>query len=213
MKITHLGHACLFVETGGARILIDPGTFSAGYAELPDVDAVLITHKHFDHFDQAGVRRLMDANPKATLVLEQATADEAGDTLDRDRTQLIAPGDKFDIRGVEIQAVGGTHAQIHADIELIPNIGYFFADCGLLHPGDEFFVPSFDVAVLALPVSGPWQALADVVDYIRAVNPPAAFPMHEAVLARPQIYYNYIDSLKPKSTTFQVLEPGTATEL
>ena len=213
MKITHLGHACLLVETGDTRILIDPGAFSEGFAELRPVNAVLITHKHFDHFKPAAVSALMDANPQATLIVERSTADEVPESVDTARTQVVSTGDKFDVKGVEIMAVGGTHASIHPDIDRIPNIGFYFTDSGLLHPGDEFTPPAVDVELLALPVSGPWQSLADAVDYLRAVNPATAFPMHEAVLARPAIYYKYLDSLKPESTKFQVLEPGTPTEL
>jgi L-ascorbate metabolism protein UlaG (beta-lactamase superfamily) len=213
MKITHLGHACLLVETGNARILIDPGAFSEGFAALQHINAVLVTHKHFDHFEPAAVTALMDASPEATLIVERSTADEVPQSVDTARTQIVFSGDKFDVKDVEIMAVGGTHARIHPDVDRIPNIGFYFTDSGLLHPGDEFTPPAVDVELLALPVSGPWQSLADAVDYLRAVNPAAAFPMHEALLSRPAIYYSYLNALKPKSTKFQVLEPGTPTEL
>lgn len=213
MKITHLGHACLLVETGESRVLLDPGTFSEGFENLRDIDAVLITHKHFDHFDTAKVATLLEANPGANLIVEAATAEEVPESIDKERTQVVAPGDKFDVKGVDILTVGGTHATIHADVDVIPNIGFYFTDSGLLHPGDEFYTPSFDVDLLALPISGPWQSLGHAVDYLRAVNPTKAFPMHEAVLSRPAIYHNYLNQLKPKSTEFQVLEPGTATAL
>jgi L-ascorbate metabolism protein UlaG (beta-lactamase superfamily) len=213
MNITHLGHACLLVETGDARILMDPGTMSGGFSELRNLHAVLITHKHHDHFDTTKLSSLMDANPEATLIVERATADETPETVDRARTQVVSPGEKFDIKGVEIMAVGGLHATIHPDIERIPNIGFYFTDSGLLQPGDELTPPTVDVKLLALPVSGPWLSLSDTVDYLRLVNPPAAFPFHEAALSQPAIWYNYVDSLKPKSTTFQVLEPGSPTKL
>jgi L-ascorbate metabolism protein UlaG (beta-lactamase superfamily) len=66
MKITHFGHACLLVETGDARILVDPGTMSKGFDELRDLHAVLVTHNHHDHFDKQQIGTLMDANPEAT---------------------------------------------------------------------------------------------------------------------------------------------------
>ena len=34
MRLQKLGHACLVVEDGSARVLIDPGTFSTGFEEL-----------------------------------------------------------------------------------------------------------------------------------------------------------------------------------
>ena len=212
MRITHLGHACLLVDTGDARILIDPGVFSAGFSGLADIDAVLITHQAADHFDPGAVATLLEANPGAPLVVERATARRVPGTIDPGRVRVVAPGDEFDVNGVDVLTVGGTHARIHADIECIPNVGFYFGGTGLLHPGDEFSTPVVDVELLALPVAGPWQSLADAVDYLRTVNPARAFPVHEATLAEPGIYYDYLTRLTPSGTAFRVLPQGTPAE-
>ena len=62
MKLTHLGHACLLVETDDARLLIDPGTMSA-FEDVRDLDAVLVTHQHADHVDAARLRRAARRQP------------------------------------------------------------------------------------------------------------------------------------------------------
>jgi L-ascorbate metabolism protein UlaG (beta-lactamase superfamily) len=211
VNITHLGHACLLVEEGDVRVLIDPGTFSDGFENVVDLDAILVTHQHFDHLDLDRVAPLLAANPAATLYAEPATTASLPVTFPRAQVQVVEPGDRFDVRGVDVEVVGGTHARIHTDIPLIPNVGFYFSGAGLLHPGDEFTPPSKEVEILALPISGPWQKLSDVVDYLRAVQPTTAFPMHEAVTSRPTLFHNYIENLKPASTTFQVLEPAART--
>jgi L-ascorbate metabolism protein UlaG (beta-lactamase superfamily) len=40
-------------------------------------------------------------------------------------------------------------------------------------------VPPGPIDVLAVPVDGPWLKLAEAVDYVHAVTPRVAVPMHE----------------------------------
>ena len=70
MQVTHFGHACVLVEQGTARILIDPGEWSDGFGGLRDLDGILITHRHPDHLDVQAVAGLARDNPEA---LQQAS--------------------------------------------------------------------------------------------------------------------------------------------
>jgi len=56
--ITWHGHACFLLEHEGTRVIIDPfltGNPKAviGTADLPPLDAILLTHGHGDHFGDA----------------------------------------------------------------------------------------------------------------------------------------------------------------
>src|SRR5579864_2125034 len=78
MKITKFVHSCLLVEgnleTGEARnILIDPGQFSweSGLIDLnklPQVNRILITHEHQDHFYLPFVQALKEKFPDAKII-------------------------------------------------------------------------------------------------------------------------------------------------
>ena len=43
MEVTHFGHSCVLLDTGAARLLIDPGNFSTDFEDVTGLDAVLVT--------------------------------------------------------------------------------------------------------------------------------------------------------------------------
>jgi hypothetical protein len=76
LRVTLVGHASYLVQTSGINILIDPvwveraspfqfagpkrvNTPGIAFDDLPRIDAVLVTHNHYDHMDAATLARLM----------------------------------------------------------------------------------------------------------------------------------------------------------
>ena len=51
------------------------------------------------------------------------------------------------------------------------------------------------------------------VDYLRAVAPPLAVPIHQALLARPDKYYGLLGELAPAATKVHVPAQGAAIAL
>ncbi|MFP5069063.1 MBL fold metallo-hydrolase [Pseudonocardia nantongensis] len=207
MHLTHYGHACVLVDTGAARLLFDPGAFSSGFESLDGLDAILVTHQHFDHVDAERVAHLLRANPDAALVTDGQTAQQ----LTGIDARTAAPGDRLDLGGAAVDVVGsGEHAEIHPDIPLVANNGYL-VDGVLLHPGDAYVPPGRDeLATLLLPTGAPWLKVSEAVDYLRAVAPRKVVPIHEQTLADPALHYRFFDSLGPEGSTLLVPDRGTA---
>jgi L-ascorbate metabolism protein UlaG (beta-lactamase superfamily) len=208
MRITKFGHACLLVEEGEARLLLDPGTLATGFEELTGLTGVLITHQHPDHVDVDRLPALLERNPGAALRADGGTAAQL---VDRGLPVVdVDDGDVLDL-GVPIRVVGREHAVIHPDIPVIPNSGYL-VDERFFHPGDSFTVPDADVEVLAVPTAAPWLKAAEAVDYLRTVRPRLAVPIHDGMLASPAMVYGLFERLGPAGTEVRVIDDGTPLE-
>lgn len=209
MQLTHLGHACLLVETDGARLLIDPGTMST-FEDLRDLDAVLVTHQHPDHVDTARLGALLAANPGATLAVD---ADTEGAVSELGATVVVArPGDRLTFGGSTVDVLGDLHAPVYADVPGCTNAAYLVDDGALLHPGDSFTLPGRAVDVLAVAIDGPWLKLAEAVEYVRAVGPRVAVPIHEGETTDPGKYAGMLAAFSPEGVVRRLVT-GEATTL
>ncbi|MCV7128966.1 MULTISPECIES: MBL fold metallo-hydrolase [Mycolicibacterium] len=214
MQLTHFGHSCLlasFDDGSGAQttVLFDPGNFSHGFEGITGLDAILITHQHPDHADTARLPALVEANPQAALFADPQTAAQLGGSW-----QAVNVGDQLSIGHLTVRGAGGTHAVIHPEIPVIDNISYLVGDgehpAKLMHPGDALFVPGEPVDVLATPAAAPWMKISEAIDYLRAVAPVHAVPIHQAIIdpiGRP-IFYGRLTEMT--DTDFRVLEQESA---
>jgi L-ascorbate metabolism protein UlaG (beta-lactamase superfamily) len=209
MQVTKFGHSCLQIVDGDADILLDPGTFSAGFEQLTGLTAVLITHQHPDHLDLDRLPAVLAANPQATVYADAGSAAKL-QTAGIEVTAVSA-GQSIDV-GAPVTVHGRTHAVIHADIPVIPNAQYLIGG-RLLHPGDSLEVPEVSIEVLALPAGAPWMALKEAVDFYRTISPRLAFPIHERILANPAMSYGLIEQLAPAASTWQVPADGEPFEV
>jgi L-ascorbate metabolism protein UlaG (beta-lactamase superfamily) len=209
MQLTHFGHSCLLAEFDQTRVLFDPGIFAHGFEGITGLSAILVTHQHPDHVDAARLPALIDANPDAALYTDSQTAAQLDAPF-----QTVHVGDELTVGQLTIRALGGRHAVIHPEIPVIENLSYLVDDgehrARLMHPGDALFVPDEPVDVLATPASAPWMRISEAVDYLRAVAPARAVPIHQGIIAPDArgIYYGRLTEMT--NTDFQVLPEESA---
>ncbi|KIU03666.1 MULTISPECIES: MBL fold metallo-hydrolase [unclassified Frigoribacterium] len=186
MRLTKLEHACLILEKDGRKLVVDPGSFTAPLVDLHDVDAVVVTHEHADHWTPDQLTHLLATNPDATVYGPSgvATAAEGFDV------HVVADGDTVEVGPFTLAFHGSRHAVIHESIPVIDNVGVL-VDGSLFYPGDQFTVPPVPVDVLATPVGAPWLKVSEVIDYVAAVKPRLAFPTHEQTLSAPGLAMHF----------------------
>jgi L-ascorbate metabolism protein UlaG (beta-lactamase superfamily) len=179
MRLTKYSHSCVRFEDGGRALVIDPGSFSEAADALAGADAVLITHEHVDHLDEPALRAAVAVNPRLPVWAPAPVAAQLADL--GDSVTAVGAGESFDAAGFAVRTFGGEHAQIHPKIPIVANVAYLIDDT-VYHPGDSFTVPGVAVSTLLTPIHAPWSKVAEVVDFVTAVDAAQAFQIHDALL-------------------------------
>lgn len=182
MQIEFLRHATLVLGIGESRLLVDPMLGPAGempaipetpnphrnpLAPLPtavdeliaDVDAVLVTHLHRDHFDPVAEEAL----PKGLPLLVQPEDEERVRGMGFNEVLRVDPSRAW--RGIEIVRTGGRHGQGEMAERMAPVSGYV-----LRAPGE----PSLYVAGDTVWCAEVRQALETYEPQVVVVNAGAA---------------------------------------
>lgn len=176
MKITKYNHACMVLEHDTETLVIDPGNLSKDFEIPRRVAAVVITHEHADHLDKAHLTAILDKNPDAVIIGPASLTELLGDL----RFRAAVTGTPMTVGGFELEFYGDKHALIHGSLPQVDNLG-IVVNRLFYYPGDAFTVPGVPVDTLAVPDAGPWMRIGDAMDFLVAVHPRFAFPVHDAI--------------------------------
>jgi len=168
-QLTFLGHATTLIEMDGVRLLTDPILRSrvahlnhrhgpVEVAAAQNVDAVLISHLHFDHFDLPSLRLL---HPSTRLIVPRGAAKLLKGFS---RVEEVEMGDTITVGTVIITATYADHArQRHPFGPAADCLGFliqgryrlYFAGDTDLFPEMKDLAPNLDVALLPVWGWGP----------------------------------------------------------
>lgn len=213
MKITKYEHACLVLEEGDKKLVIDPGIFTKSLPiNLTNVVGVVITHVHPDHCDPNLIQNIVTHNPEAKFY---GTGEVSVELKSVAQVQVVTGGESASIGPFNLKFFGGQHAVIHPSWPTNQNVGVEVNE-KLYYPGDSFTNPEVPVKLLALPVSAPWLKTSESMDFFAAVKPEIAFPTHNALLS--DNGENLIENIHDRvaqnlSCEFRHVKPGDILEI
>ncbi len=202
MRLTSIGHATVLIELDGVRILTDPllrnragplrtGPREVDRARLADLDAVVLSHFHRDHYDPPSLALLQ---PSTLVVGPPGTARRLG-RRGHSRVSELLPGESVAIGDVEIRATPANHGRMPAPLRSV-SLGFVVAgSAGLYFAGDTDLFPEMaDLAadrldVALLPVGGWGPRLGKghldpqrAVQALELIRPRIAIPIHFGLL-------------------------------
>ena len=205
MKITRYFQSCVLIEEAGVRVLIDPsGQEKDRLGEFGQLDAVLYTHEHSDHFDAAMAQTFVEQGI-APLYANASTAKliEASKTVVKD-------GQEYDIKGLKVKAIELPHCLMVDGSAGPQNTGYLI-NGQFFHPGDGKELNGLSVATLALPINGPDISLKDAYDFAVQVSAKQVIPIHYDYLGGNPDFLG--SSLSKKGIKVLGISLGTSTDI
>ena len=181
MEVTKLEHACQVLTEGDARLVIDPGNFTRP-VDVTGVVAVVLTHEHPDHVTPEQLDRILTTNPDAVVLGPAGVAAALAESAPHVTVEVVTDGDHRTVGPFDLAFHGTRHNVIHSSVPVVDNTGVL-VNGALFYPGDSYTDPGVPVEVLAAPVGAPWLKVSEMMDYVLAVGPRLAYPVHEATLS------------------------------
>jgi len=211
MKLTKLEHACIELNEGASRLIIDPGIFAISLTNLSGITAVVITHLHPDHFDETKVGQILEQNPGVPIFTTQQLAER----LPAGAATVPTLGQTYQAGDFTLQFYGTMHAIIMDNMPQDQNVGVRVNNA-LYYPGDSF-TPCPDAhSVTAVPSNAPWMKLAEAVDFLRSDQATQHFPTHYGFMN--EAGFDLANRLlggasEQANKTYHPLKPGDTLEL
>lgn len=207
MRITKFVHSCLLVEHDGLSVLIDPGVYSWPRIELdklPDLDVLLISHVHTDHYCLEAVRGLRERFSGLPIV----TNSEVEALLERGKVELHTQVFSW----CETSDMG--HPPVPWKDDDCLNTAFHLFD-QLTFAGDSLEL-SETRPILALPITATWGSTAAAVELAVKLRPQIVIPIHDwhwHDAARTKVYSDVESVLTKHNIRFQPLNTGIPKEI
>lgn len=214
MKLIKYEHSCVVLEKSSQSLVIDPGELSQSY-QVPDhCVGIVVTHEHFDHFDEAKLEQTLTQNPDAKLYVNQSIANLLK-SVPASRVVVVNVGDEVAADSFKLVFVGGTHERVRPEIEPCENTGVIVDDV-FYQPGDAHFVPEQPIQWLGVPLNAPWSKVSETNEFVKTIKASHVLPIHDGLLDKAGLstYESHVTAACDMAgSTYHSLRVGGSIEL
>lgn len=184
VKIHALMHSSIRIEYDGKEIEIDPCAKlhekTVDYTAMPKADIILVTHEHYDHYDEATLRLLSKENTQ--LIMNKRCVDMYGSGMAMANGSRVQLADDITIEAVPAYNTTQGHLDFHPKGR---DNGYILTLDGLriYLAGDTEDIPEMsrikDIDIAFLPCNQPYTMTPEqLVRATRMLKPKVLFPYH-----------------------------------
>lgn len=176
-------YAGILLKTPSKTIVIDPVDIKV--KNLPNVDAILITHEHYDHLDPPLVTAIQKAT-ECTVIADPASTKKLQNSLPNEKLHEIKPGAETKIGAVTIRAEKSNHNAQAPNTYIITsedNVKIYhtadslpFPELGLIAQKEQFDV------VFCTVGGSPGASPESGFEIAWLTKPPLAVPYHTGTL-------------------------------
>jgi L-ascorbate metabolism protein UlaG (beta-lactamase superfamily) len=162
LGVTFIGHSSFFVQIGGLNVVVDPNFArwlfvlkrlrhpGLRISDLPPIDAVLVTHAHFDHLHRPSLRAIARATRRLSgerpvIICPQNVRDLVFD-LGFERVVELQWWEAARMGGIEITATPANHWGARIIRDMHRGFGGFVLRAGkhsIYHSGDTAYFEGF----------------------------------------------------------------------
>ena len=184
LRFYALTHASIRIQYDGKEIEVDPvtklGNKTIDYASMPKADYLLVTHEHFDHFNQEAIKLL--TGDKTRFITNKRCADMFGSGEVMKNGDKIQITDDFTIEAVPAYNITEGRTQFHPKGR---DNGYILTIDGLriYIAGDTEDIPEMsaikNIDIAFLPCNQPYTMTTEqLVKAAKMIKPKVLFPYH-----------------------------------
>ena len=173
--------SALAVKTCRHRFLIDPADYFSlqDVRSLSDLDAILVSHEHYDHFDASSTVKIQEATEAIIVCNPGAYASLIG-RVAAEKLVLLEPDRTAEVKGAKITVIKSVHPGKKHIMFLVEA-----DELSLFHGSDSGYTSAIKsyagkakVAFVPVGKPSPTASVADAIKMVRALGCSTAVPIH-----------------------------------